>query len=50
MTTLQEAIEESLRMEDDITQAREERYQAGERRKREEATEPSRPTKTNDEK
>ncbi|KAJ9561422.1 hypothetical protein OSB04_006582 [Centaurea solstitialis] len=46
VTTLHEAIEESLRMEDDITQARVESYQAGQKRKFEEATAPARPNKT----
>ena len=46
VTTVLEAIQESLRMEDDITQAREERWQAGEKMKREEATKPSHPSKT----
>ena len=41
VATLHEAIEESLRLEDDITEAREERYRAREKRKREESTEPT---------
>ncbi|KAJ9564187.1 hypothetical protein OSB04_000153 [Centaurea solstitialis] len=45
VTTLHEAIEESLRVEDDITQARVEHYQAGQKRKEEEPTEQPRPTK-----
>ncbi|KAJ9542143.1 hypothetical protein OSB04_028649 [Centaurea solstitialis] len=50
VTTLHEAIEESLRVEDDIAQARAEHYQAELKRKREEPTERPRPTKTaNDE-
>ncbi|KAJ9564428.1 hypothetical protein OSB04_000394 [Centaurea solstitialis] len=50
VTTLHEAIEESLRVEDDIAQARAEHYQAGQKRKREEPSEQPRPTKTtNDE-
>ncbi|KAJ9546788.1 LOW QUALITY PROTEIN: hypothetical protein OSB04_019331 [Centaurea solstitialis] len=50
VTTLHEAIEESLRVEDDIAQARAEHYQAGQKRKGEEPTEQPRPTKTtNDE-
>ena len=49
VATLHEAIEESLRMEYDITKAREERYQAGEKRKGEESTEPTRTAKTNQE-
>ncbi|KAJ9552749.1 hypothetical protein OSB04_016794 [Centaurea solstitialis] len=41
-----EAIEESLRIEDDITQARVEGYQAGQKRKFEEAAMSARPSKT----
>ncbi|KAJ9535369.1 hypothetical protein OSB04_un001516 [Centaurea solstitialis] len=48
VTTLQEAIEESLRVEDDIAEARMELYQAGQKRKGEGSTEQSRPTKTTD--
>ncbi|KAJ9555800.1 hypothetical protein OSB04_010414 [Centaurea solstitialis] len=46
VTTLHEAIEESLRIEDDITQARVEGYQAGQKRKFEEAAASARPNKT----
>ncbi|KAJ9566000.1 hypothetical protein OSB04_001966 [Centaurea solstitialis] len=46
VTTLHEAIEESLRMEDDITQCRVEGYQAGQKRKFEEAAASARPSKT----
>ncbi|KAJ9555926.1 hypothetical protein OSB04_010540 [Centaurea solstitialis] len=46
VTTLHEAIEESLRMEDDITQCRVESYQAGQKRKFEEAAASAQPTKT----
>ncbi|KAJ9552748.1 hypothetical protein OSB04_016793 [Centaurea solstitialis] len=46
VTTLHEAIEESLRIEDDITQARVEGYQAGQKRKFEEAAMSARPSKT----
>ncbi|KAJ9553048.1 hypothetical protein OSB04_017093 [Centaurea solstitialis] len=46
VTTLHEAIEESLRMEDDITQARVEGYQAGQKRRFEEAAASARPNKT----
>ncbi|KAJ9555770.1 hypothetical protein OSB04_010384 [Centaurea solstitialis] len=46
VTTLHEAIEESLRIEDDITQARVEGYQAGQKRKFEEAAASARPSKT----
>ena len=45
VATLHEAIEESLILEDDITEAREERYQAREKRKGEESTEPTRTKK-----
>ena len=45
VATLHEAIEESLILEDDITEAREERYQAREKRKGEESTESTRTTK-----
>ncbi|KAJ9544097.1 hypothetical protein OSB04_023804 [Centaurea solstitialis] len=46
VTTLHEAIEESLRMEDDITQARVEHYQAVQKRKGGETTMPAQPTRT----
>ncbi|KAJ9544902.1 hypothetical protein OSB04_024609 [Centaurea solstitialis] len=46
VTTLQEAIEESLRVEDDITEARVESYQAGQKRKGEESTMSAQPTRT----
>ncbi|KAJ9567767.1 LOW QUALITY PROTEIN: hypothetical protein OSB04_003733 [Centaurea solstitialis] len=46
VTTLHETIEESLRMEDDITQARVEGYQAGQKRRFEEAAASARPSKT----
>ncbi|KAJ9557680.1 hypothetical protein OSB04_012294 [Centaurea solstitialis] len=46
VTTLHEAIEESLRVEDDITQARVEGYQAGQKRRFEEAAASARPNKT----
>ncbi|KAJ9562131.1 hypothetical protein OSB04_007291 [Centaurea solstitialis] len=46
VTTLHEAIEESMRIEDDITQARVEGYQAGQKRKFEEAAMSARPSKT----
>ena len=49
VATLHEAIEESLRMEDDIIESLEERYQTGEKRNGEESTEPTRTTKTNQE-
>ncbi|KAJ9554217.1 hypothetical protein OSB04_018262 [Centaurea solstitialis] len=46
VTTLHEAIEESLRIEDDITQCRVEGYQAGQKRRFEEAAASARPNKT----
>ncbi|KAJ9566249.1 hypothetical protein OSB04_002215 [Centaurea solstitialis] len=46
VTTLHEAIEESMRIEDDITQARVEGYQAGQKRRFEEAAMSARPSKT----
>ncbi|KAJ9562943.1 hypothetical protein OSB04_008103 [Centaurea solstitialis] len=46
VTTLHEAIEESLRIEDDITQSRVEGYQAGQKRRFEEAAASARPSKT----
>ena len=49
MATLHEAIEESLRLEDDIIEAREERYKVGEKRKGEGSIEAARSTKSNQE-